>query len=107
MKCPHCKANFGVDAEKVVLPITCPACEKTITGQEGVEDRINHPKHYQSSFGVECIEVIEGLGLPYHLGNTLKYMWRAGKKHDRRLEDLKKAKWYLDRYIEYLEKGGT
>lgn len=68
------------------------------------EDVVIHPKHYQSSLGVECIDVIEGLELPYHLGNTLKYMWRAGKKHSRVLEDLKKARWYLDRYIELLEK---
>lgn len=65
-----------------------------------MEDEINHPKHY-NQFGVECIDVIEGLGLGYHLGNCLKYLWRAGHKGggENYLMDLKKARWFLDRKI--------
>ena len=68
------------------------------------DDTVNHPAHY--TFGsIEVIDVIEGLMLPYHLGNAVKYIARAGRKDKNKIaEDLKKAIWYLNRYIEYLEK---
>jgi hypothetical protein len=63
-------------------------------------DAVNHPAHY----GVgtyEAIKVIEAWELGFHLGNTVKYICRAGKKDPRaKLEDLRKAKWYLDRIVE-------
>ena len=59
-------------------------------------DPIN-PNHYKVN-GLECIDVIESLDLPFHLANALKYIWRAGRK-DSAIEDIKKARWYLDRYI--------
>lgn len=56
------------------------------------------PKHYQQ--GIETIAAIEAWGLGYHLGNVVKYVSRAGKKDpSKRLEDLRKARWYLDRYL--------
>lgn len=64
-------------------------------------DMVNHPPHYQRG-GFETIAVIEAWELPYHLGNTVKYISRAGHKSDE-LEDLKKAQWYLNRYIQLLE----
>lgn len=60
-------------------------------------DPVNHPQHYTRS-GIETITVIEAWGLGYHLGNAVKYLSRAGFKGDR-LEDLEKARWYLDREI--------
>lgn len=61
-------------------------------------DPVNHPKHYTSHpSGVECIVVTEHMN--FCLGNAMKYIWRAGGKDDA-LEDLKKARWYLDREIE-------
>ena len=60
-------------------------------------DPINHPPHYTFS-RIEAIDVIEAWGLDYHLGNVLKYLARA-KYKGRELEDLKKAQWYLNRYI--------
>lgn len=67
-------------------------------------DAVNHPAHYTRG-GLECITVIEALNLPFHLGNTLKYIWRAGHKDDALiLQDLKKAQWYLNRYINIMEK---
>ena len=68
---------------------------------------VNHPGHYQ--FGdnnvYEAIKVIESWGLDFHLGNTVKYISRAGKKNpDKEIEDLKKAMFYLDRKIKNLEK---
>ncbi len=65
-------------------------------------DAVNRPKHYnQHPSGVECITVVEHYN--FNLGNTIKYIWRAGLKGGL-LEDLKKARWYLNREIERLEK---
>ena len=65
-------------------------------------EMVNHPSHYTDG-GIETIDFIEAKKLPYHLGNVVKYISRAGKK-DNELQDLKKAQWYLNRYIELLEK---
>ena len=66
------------------------------------QDDVNHPSHYASESGLEAIEVIEAFfhGNAY-LANTFKYIARAGKKggEAKRLEDLKKARWYLEREI--------
>jgi hypothetical protein len=60
-------------------------------------DSINHPPHYTAHpSGVECIEITEHMG--FCLGNAVKYIWRADLKHDA-IEDLKKARWYIDREI--------
>ena len=66
-----------------------------------MNDPINHPAHYNSG-KYEVIDVIEDWNLGFHLGNVVKYVARAGKKNDE-LEDLKKARWYLDRKISKLE----
>lgn len=65
-------------------------------------DVVNHPPHYKSDSGIESIDVIEEFGLNFHLGNVIKYILRHQKK-GKPLEDLKKARWYLDREIEKLE----
>lgn len=65
-------------------------------------DKVDHPSHYnQGKF--EVIDVIEDWHLGFNLGNCVKYIGRAGHKGDT-LEDLKKAQWYLNREIAYLEK---
>jgi protein of unknwon function (DUF3310) len=70
--------------------------------KEEQPDAVNHPSHYASERGLEAIEVIEAF---FHgnafLANTFKYIARAGKKggEAKRLEDLKKARWYLEREI--------
>ncbi len=61
-------------------------------------DKIN-PAHYKSKAGIETIEVIEAFELGYHLGNVIKYILRAEKKGEK-LEDLRKSRWYLNRYID-------
>ncbi len=66
-----------------------------------MSDKVNHPKHYTSDpSGVECITIARHMD--FCLGNTLKYIFRAGKKGDM-LEDLKKARWYLEDKIAQLE----
>ena len=63
-----------------------------------MSDAIN-PEHYKSHpSGVECIDVTEHMG--FNLGNAMKYIWRAGLKHDTPEEDLKKAIWYIQREIQ-------
>jgi len=71
------------------------------------DDAANHPKHYNMG-GIEVIDVIEAWGLEFCLGNAVKYIARAGyKDRSTGLEDLKKARWYLDREISKLEGRGT
>ncbi len=66
-----------------------------------MSDPVNAPSHYLLG-GVEVITAIEAWGLGYHLGNVVKYVSRAAHKGDE-LTDLRKARWFLDRYIERLE----
>lgn len=74
----------------------------TITFKIG--EKVNHPAHYGGDTTYEAIKVIEAWGLGFSLGNTVKYISRAGKKTDNALEDLRKAKFYLDREINILER---
>ena len=61
-------------------------------------DPVNSPKHYtEHPSGVECIVITEHMN--FCLGNALKYLWRAGSKGSA-IEDLKKAKWYIEREIQ-------
>ena len=63
---------------------------------------VDHPPHYSAhASSIECIEIAEHMN--FCLGNVIKYVWRAGEKGSK-LEDLKKARWYLDREIARLEK---
>ena len=64
-------------------------------------DPVARPRHY--TFGsIEVIDAIEAWGLGFHLGNVVKYIARAGRKGSE-IQDLKKARWYLDRAIHKLE----
>lgn len=66
------------------------------------KEAVNHPKHYGGADNTyEAIKVIEAWNLDFCLGNTIKYIARAGKKdRGKLLEDLEKAAWYLNRKIE-------
>lgn len=63
-----------------------------------MSETVNHPAHYTSG-KIETIDVIEDWNLGFHLGNAVKYISRAGKKGGVH-EDIKKAIWYLERYLE-------
>lgn len=66
--------------------------------KQDINDNVEHPAHYtQHPSGVECIVVTEHYN--FCIGNAIKYLWRAGLKGDP-IEDLKKAKWYIDREIQ-------
>lgn len=113
-KCRRCGDKFTVSTHEDY----CPECEKVMTPPEDdkksklkqtlqkeldavqKEDMVNHPPHYTQG-KIEVIDFIEDQQFPYHLGNVIKYISRAGRKGDK-LEDLKKAQWYLARYIELI-----
>lgn len=59
---------------------------------------VNHPEHYGGDTPYEAIKVIEAWDLGFNLGNTVKYIRRADHKGTP-VEDLEKARWYLDREI--------
>ena len=69
-------------------------------------DPVNHPSHY--TFGkIEVLDAIEDWGLDFHSGNIVKYLVRAGKKSEDRLQDLEKAQFYINRLVEKEKEGGT
>jgi hypothetical protein len=66
-------------------------------------DMVNHPPHYQSESGIEVIDVIDDFvddPASYYKGNIIKYVLRYEKKAG--VEDLEKARWYLNKLIAYL-----
>ena len=65
------------------------------------KEKVNHPDHYNK--GIETIDYIESWNMNFAQGNVVKYVSRYAMKGG--LEDLRKAKWYLDRLIELEEKN--
>lgn len=94
----------SIHKDTYVIDNRCVNCDKE-------QSAVDHPAHYGGDTTYEAIKVIEAWGLGFCLGNAVKYICRAGKKLQRRsseeanrLEDLKKARWYLDREIARREK---
>ena len=90
-------AGFSFLAKEKENPMTKP------------NDPVNHPSHYTSHpSGVECIEITRHM--TFNIGNVIKYVWRSGLKEGQpSLQDLQKARWYLDdeiKRIEALQKNG-
>lgn len=88
----------------------CPICGKSCTTEpmdkDAENDVVNHPEHYTQG-GIECIDAekaaLGDLFMGFLIGNALKYLWRF--RHKNGLEDLKKARWYLDRAIKEQEEN--
>ena len=78
---------------------------KKMSEQQQSYEYVNHPEHYGGVENTyEVIKVIEALEMDFHLGNTFKYIARAGKKGtDKEIQDLEKALWYLQRKIDLLK----
>jgi hypothetical protein len=92
-------SGCGVRGE-AVHQIDCPNLFRAV---------VDHPPHYTSHpSGIECITITEHFN--FNIGNAVKYLWRQGLKQDpggsepKRIEDLKKAAWYVNREIERLTK---
>lgn len=65
-------------------------------------DSVKHHSHYTwHPSGVECLTIAQEFN--FNRGNAIKYVWRAGEKGNE-IEDLKKARWYIDREIQRMEK---
>lgn len=97
---------------KITQPAPAPtrARPESAEGVRPREDNVNHPSHYTDG-KIETIEFIEDKGLNFNLGNVVKYVSRCGKKKSKgvsaeakALEDLKKARFYLEREIATREK---
>lgn len=103
--CGH-EQNDHIHTEGACRPgyLCLSKCEKFVAA-ETPHDSVNHPKHYTGHPSkIECIQITEYMG--FCLGNAVKYIWRAELKNDA-IEDLKKARWYIDREIEKREKHGS
>lgn len=74
-----------------------------------MSEQVNHPQHYGGKDNpFEAIKVIEAWDLDFCLGNAVKYISRAGKKEvDKTVQDLEKAKWYLERKILQLKSSNN
>lgn len=107
--CPDC-----YDCPLYIIARNREACYEDILSDEYLnehysilfgKDPVNRPAHYTDG-KIEVIEYIEDKKLGFCLGNAIKYISRAGKKDpDKEIEDLNKAKWYIERRIKELEEG--
>lgn len=98
---------FGVPREEIERDAKPVENQKEEINMQktNVSNAVEHPSYYQGK--IEVIDFIEDKGLGFNLGNSIKYIARAGKKNpEKLLEDLKKARWYLDREIARIEKEG-
>lgn len=99
--CNHCFGNDKwVRRDLYIRDASQPLSEaiKEWVDCKEEEDVVNNPPHYtEHPSGIECIQVTEHMG--FNLGNAIKYIWRCDLKKDA-IEDLKKAKWYIDREID-------
>lgn len=81
--------------------LTYPSSVDECNAYECQEDPINNPPHYTKG-EIQPLDVIDDWKLGFYLGNCVKYIARAPHK-GKELEDLKKARFYLDGYIKKLE----
>ena len=119
--CGDCLKKFVNidDCESIQKGVYCPFCfskrissiytkEFTEKKEAPSHDVVNHPSHYTQG-KVECIDAIESACINKQgieavcVANVIKYLWRYENKNG--VEDVKKAKWYLERLIEGLEKN--
>lgn len=80
-----------------------------MTSKTNATETVNHPDHYKGD--IECIDaMLQQFGIEqvsaFCLLNSFKYIWRSQKKHKTPLEDVKKANWYLNKYISINENIG-
>ena len=87
---------------------SCENAEDSCCNKEQNVDMVNHPSHYTQG-GIECIDCIKSatvgkVGIEaFCVGNAIKYLFRYEEKNG--IEDVKKARWYIDRLIKELENG--
>lgn len=93
---------------KELDPAACENAEAKCCDKEPDADMVNHPSHYTQG-GIECIDALKAatvskMGIEaICTANAIKYLWRYEEKNG--IEDVKKARWYIDRLIKELENG--
>lgn len=93
---------------KELGPATCENAEGNCCNKEPDVDMVNHPSHYTQG-GIECIDALKAATVSKKgieaicVANVIKYLWRYEEKNG--IEDVKKARWYIDRLIKELENG--
>ena len=91
---------------KELDPAACENTEGECCGKEPNVDMVNHPSHYTQG-GIECIDALKAATVSKTgieavcTANAIKYLWRYEEKNG--IEDVKKARWYIDRLIRELE----
>lgn len=97
----------GVDGYTVKIDDHAPVFAKRVDFEKELEEadleEVDHPAHYAIKF--ECFDaMLETMGRDYVrafcLCNAFKYLWRCKKKHETPEEDVEKAVWYLQKYLE-------
>lgn len=90
-----------------IMDKTMKPTPRAAAAEQAPGEAVNHPSHYQTEDGIECIDAIKACLTPeefagFAKGNSLKYLWRAGKKFGKSttLQDFKKAKWYIEKLLE-------
>jgi len=95
-------ASTGIPFYEDSITHTTPKRMAELAYEAGAKaDPVNHPAHYKVG-GIETIDFIEAKKLNYNIGNVVKYLTRADHKGNK-LEDLRKAQWYLTREINALK----
>ena len=103
-KCAHCGCDGNLNKLTFVKDCWyCKTCESIEKLRQKCGELSKQPQPYYHSGTYEAINVIEAWGLNFSLGNVIKYVARAGRKTDNPIEDLEKAKWYIEREIEKLK----
>lgn len=102
--CLTCKYSYPTDSDSRVYRDShfIPA-ESKFTPEDNESKEVDHPTHYDGKY--ECIDVMLDTMGPedvkgFCLCNAFKYLWRCKKKHETPEEDVKKAAWYLEKYLE-------
>ena len=91
---------------KELNPAACENAEAKCYDKESNSDMVNHPAHYTQG-GIECIDALKAATVSKTgieavcTANAIKYLWRYEEKNG--IEDVKKARWYIDRLIKELE----
>lgn len=102
--CLICKYSYPADSDSYgSLNSHFILAESKFTPEDNESKEVDHPTHYEGKY--ECIEVMLDTMGPedvkgFCLCNAFKYLWRCKKKHDTPTEDVKKALWYLEKYLE-------
>lgn len=93
---------------KEINSASCENAEDKYCDKESDTDMVNHPSHYTQG-GIECIDALKAATVSKTgieavcTANAIKYLWRYEEKNG--IEDVKKARWYIDRLIKELENG--